>query len=398
MADEPSRDYDEHFGYDDTSIVEFRKPGHDYPFLDERYQDPLISDLDTSESFDDRTVAAFTQDEFEGLSGLGVRVSELDLQRSEERETKQREAAGRFYRSVSGWIGGLAVAAAPAIIAIARSYVLAHGDPQVMFAIMRHVNIFALLSGYLFWMLTYFAIILFAIRQLVNHSELSFENDSEIQWRLRYRANAVLGAVAVLLPILLVPPAVWQQVATAGVIAYLLVKVGSWWEGLSWRRYMRERGQIGPPIGKQGRWMRFLPGRFRNRSLGHMYPVFWGSLLVPVIIAFVGALTFNWMPLETLKLAPQTSLTTAYVLDVGQIHTELLTTKGEIVIVLNSSVQARAVCPLTGVEPGGDAWNRFLDRQGGASAFRSCRVFNGTGVCFSSCFGAIGRHRLPCVE
>jgi hypothetical protein len=65
------------------------------------------------------------------------------------------------------------------------------------------------------------------------------------------------------------------------------------------------------------------------------------------------------MPLETVKLAGEPTPITAYVLDVGQIHTELLDQGGEVTFVPNGGVEGRAVCPSVVAR---DQWNRFLQR------------------------------------
>jgi hypothetical protein len=219
---------------------------------------------------------------FKALTGSSVDGDEDSLARhlDWEIERREQEAAGQFYLGIAGWIGGLALAAAPAIVAIARAWVLAHGEPQTVLAILGNINIFALLSGYLFWVLTNFAILLFAFRELVVHGDISYERNSDIKRRLRYRFNAFLGLTAILLPILLVPPGAWQPIAVTGFVAYVLIIIGRRWDAMIWRRYS-DSARVPRKV-----WLR--RARF-SRFYGE-YPVFWGALLVPVVIAFAGAL------------------------------------------------------------------------------------------------------------
>jgi hypothetical protein len=175
--DRPARDEDdESFYFADTPVPAARDPG---PWRERAWAREEVEP--GSDGCGDPSAGAdggpLTDDELEGLrqtASIGtpertVEESEFYMRLRDDHERSQREAAGRLYVGVSDWIGGLAIAGAPAIVAVARSYVLAHGDPQTMFAILRNVNIFALLSGYLFWMVTYFAIFLFALRRLAGH-------------------------------------------------------------------------------------------------------------------------------------------------------------------------------------------------------------------------------------
>ncbi|MFC5927945.1 hypothetical protein ACFQGL_31955 [Micromonospora vulcania] len=393
LMDRPARDQDdESFYFADPLVPEARErspwperasarndeePLAYYPLDSESWVDDPADRGGRAFDYHDPDNDEFRDDPFSGAGDSPVTDDELTLSRRGEsieeseflmrlrndHERSQREAAGRLYLGVSGWIGGLAIAGAPAIVAVARSYVLAHGDPQTMFTILRNVNIFALLSGYLFWMVTYCAIFLFALRRVVAHGDLSYDNSSEVHQRLRYRASSLLGALAFLLPVLLVPPAAWQPVAIAGVIAYGLVKVGDLWTRRSWARYADRHARVPRSHDREGWWMRLRPRRLRFPYLGDAYPVFWDALIVPLVIAIVGALTFDWMPLETVELAPRVATTTAYVLDVGEEHTQLLTPDGQIVILRNSTVQARAVCPALPLGMTADFWNRLLDQQ-----------------------------------